>query len=161
MVALGVDRISWASSPNGEFDLKEAYNLAYETYDTLQGESFKGNWVWRTSTIPKIRCFLWQCLHKSIPAREVLNVRGLNTPLSCPICCNEVESIIHILRDCSQSRAFWDSFPLLFFPTYSMVQICWIGYKLTVPFIKDPSITFLGAPFFCLVYNAYGLGEIE
>ena len=90
---------------------KEAYNLACETYDSLQGESFKGNWVWRTSTIPKIRCFLWQCLHKSIPAREVLIVRGLNTPFSCPICCNEVESIIHILRDCPQARIFWDSFP--------------------------------------------------
>ena len=45
MVASGVDRISRASSPNGEFDLKEAYNLACETHDTLQGESFKGNWV--------------------------------------------------------------------------------------------------------------------
>lgn len=37
-------------------------------------------------------------------------MRGLNIPLSCPLGCNEVESIIHILRDCPQARAFWDSF---------------------------------------------------
>ncbi|KAK7845491.1 putative ribonuclease h protein [Quercus suber] len=92
MVASGVDRISWASSPNGEFDLKEAYKLVCET------------------TVPKIKCFLWQCLHKSIPSRDVLIARGLNIPHSCPLGCNEVESIIHILRDCPQARAFWDSF---------------------------------------------------
>lgn len=92
MVASDVDQISWASSPNGEFDLKEAYKLVCET------------------TVPKIKCFLWQCLHKSIPSREVLIARGLNIPLSCPLGCNEVESIIHILRAYPQARAFWDSF---------------------------------------------------
>ena len=95
----------------GEFDLKEAYNLACVAHDNFHCEPFMANWIWKTSTLPKIRCFLWQCLHRSIQTRKVLGVRGLNISLSCPLCNTDVESIIHILRDCHQVRAFWNSFP--------------------------------------------------
>ena len=73
--------------------------------------SFEGQWVWKMITLPKIKCFLWQCLHKSISVREVLAARGLNVPLCCPICNSAMESILHMLRVYPQVRAFWDSFP--------------------------------------------------
>ena len=112
MSAASVDNISWCSSPNGEFDLKEAYNLACAVQDAHLYESFMGNWVWKTITLPKIKCFLWQCIHKSILAREVLGTRGLAVPISCPLCNVDVESIILILRDCPLAKEFWDSFPI-------------------------------------------------
>ena len=112
MAATSVDHISWCSSPDGEFDLKEAYNLACVVHDSHLYESFMGNWVWKTIALPKIKCFLWQCIHKSIPAREVLDARGLVVPISCPLCNAEVESIIHILRDCPLAKEFWNSFPI-------------------------------------------------
>ena len=111
MAATCVDHISWCSSPVGEFDWKEAYNLACVVHDSHLYESFMGNWVWKTIALPKIKCFLWQGSHKSIPAREVLDARGL-VPISCPLCNAEVESIIHILRDCPLAKEFWNSFPI-------------------------------------------------
>ena len=108
---LQIEWIAWASSPNGDFKLKEAYKLACMDNDNYPYRSFTRQWVWKTITLPKIKCFLWQCLHKSIPVKEVLTARGLNVPLCCPICNSATKSILHMLRDCPQVRAFWDSFP--------------------------------------------------
>ncbi|XP_075650954.1 uncharacterized protein LOC142621553 [Castanea sativa] len=76
IVAGGVDRLSWSSSPNGDFELKEAYRLACLTEKSNQFDSFMGSWVWEVLTLPKIKCFLWQCAHQSIPVRDVFTERG-------------------------------------------------------------------------------------
>ena len=62
--------------------------------------------MWKTITLPKIKCFLWQCIHKSIPAREVLGTRGLAVPISCPPCNTDVESIINrvIFKDLASQK---------------------------------------------------------
>ena len=46
--------------------------------------------------------------------------RGLNLPASCPLCNGPLESIIHVLRDCSIAQQVWNSLsppmlPNLFF----------------------------------------------
>lgn len=83
--------------------------MACMTDENLHSRPFTGGWVWKANTYPKIRCFLWQCLHKSIPVRGVLVARGVNTPTLCPLCNNASESIVHMLRDCSQACLFCDS----------------------------------------------------
>ncbi|KAK7860170.1 hypothetical protein CFP56_042105 [Quercus suber] len=70
------DRISWKSSPNGSFEMKEAYRLAHGADDSNSQTSGSGEWIWKVWTIPKIRCFIWQCWHRSIPVRSVLVARG-------------------------------------------------------------------------------------
>lgn len=77
--------------------------------DSSQQQQFTGNWVWKVCTLPKIRCFLWQCTHWSIPVREVLAARGINTTVDCPLCNIAPESIIHVLRDYQTVRAFWNA----------------------------------------------------
>ena len=72
--------VSWASSPNGLFDLKEAYKLAsLEIGDATTGV-IDGEWLWKVVTIPKIKCFLWQCFHHTIPIRATLAARGMDVP---------------------------------------------------------------------------------
>lgn len=63
----GGDRLSWFSSPNGEFNLKEAYRLANWEDSNEVGRRFRGDWVWKVQSLPKIKRFLWQCSHHSIP----------------------------------------------------------------------------------------------
>ncbi|KAF3947173.1 hypothetical protein CMV_026659 [Castanea mollissima] len=70
-----------------------------------------GEWFWKVATIPKIQCFIWQCLHRSIPVREVLHFRGMEVPQICPICNEKPESILHCLRDCREAQALWKAFP--------------------------------------------------
>lgn len=53
--------ITWSSSPSGKFDMKEAYKLASMEVEGNYNESFDGDWIWRMLTIPKVKCFLWQC----------------------------------------------------------------------------------------------------
>lgn len=108
--ATRVDWISWHSSPNGNFDNKEVYKLARLGVDSSQQQHFTGYWVWKVCTLLKIRCFLWQCTHRSISVCEVLATRGLNTTKDCPLCNIAPESIIHVLRDCQAARAFWNAF---------------------------------------------------
>ena len=45
LAATSVDHISWASSPNGDFDLKEAYNLACMANGTPHYDLFTSIWV--------------------------------------------------------------------------------------------------------------------
>ena len=98
------DRISWFLSPSGEFVLKDAYKLACTEDGSHAFNLDTGSWVWKTSTLPKIKCFLWQCCHLSIPVRETLASRGMNISNLCPLCNNEAESIIHMLRDFPLAR---------------------------------------------------------
>ena len=105
------DCISWSSSPNGIFDLKDAYTpTSIQEGDNIS-EMIDGDWVWKVTTIPKIQCFIWQCLDRSIPVREVLHARGMEVPQTCPICNEGPETILHCLRDYREAQALWKAFP--------------------------------------------------
>ncbi|KAL0015031.1 hypothetical protein SO802_002100 [Lithocarpus litseifolius] len=110
----GADRLSWFSSPNGDFKLKEAYRLANWVENYTARQQFKGDWVWKVATLPKIKCFLWQCCHQSIPVGTILAKRGMDIPFLCPMCNNEPETIIHALRDCPKAQSVWNSLSPLF-----------------------------------------------
>nr|POE70734.1 putative ribonuclease h protein [Quercus suber] len=78
------DHITWSSFSSGNFELKEAYKLAKIAEEGGNAEVFKGEWIWKVLTIPKIKCFLWQCYHKSISMRTALAARGMDFSLLCP-----------------------------------------------------------------------------
>jgi ribonuclease HI len=67
------------------------------------------SWLWKVKTSPRIMFFLWQCYHNSIPVRATLVSRGLNIDSSCPRCLGANETLIHCLRDCPDSVAFWQA----------------------------------------------------
>lgn len=104
------DWLSWFSSPNGEFKLKEAYRLANLAGNNTANQIFRGDWVWKVQSLPKIKHFLWQCFHHSIPVQAILARRGMDVPFLCPICNNAPETIIHTLRDCPMAQRYWNSF---------------------------------------------------
>ena len=58
-------------------------------------------------TLPKIISFLWLCMHKSVPVRDVLADMSIVCSRLCPVCRNQVESIDHLLRECVFARLFW------------------------------------------------------
>ena len=123
------DRISWYSSPNGDFKLKEAYRLANGVDRSLAGQLFRDEWVWKVVSLPKIKCFLWQCCHQSILIRAVLSKRGMDIPFLCPMCNDASETIIHALKDCPKAKLFWNSLSLPF-PSnlfYGMNLIDWLN----------------------------------
>ncbi|KAK9984142.1 hypothetical protein SO802_033667 [Lithocarpus litseifolius] len=107
--AQNADRITWSSSPSGNFELKEAYKLASLEEEGQNTGSFDRDWIWNAFTIPKIKCFVWQCLHKSIPFSTVLAARGMDISPVCQPCKEGSESILYVLRDCHVARNLWIS----------------------------------------------------
>ena len=100
----GKDKLTWKESEHGIFNLGSAYKIA-----TSQGNtnSFKGKWIWKVRTLPRIQSFVWLCCHESIEVKECLNRRGMLADGQCPLCHASSESILHALRDCEVVKQVW------------------------------------------------------
>ena len=85
--------------------MKHAYSIA--TGCGTDGEAFSKQWVWKLETLPRIKTFIWQCLHNSIGVGECLARRGINVSEVCPLCQRDSKSILHWLRDCEAARSIW------------------------------------------------------
>lgn len=57
------------------------------------------NWIWKLQCLQKIQLFLWKVMRNRVPTRQCLAFSHLNNNKQCPKC-NNLETIIHILRDC-------------------------------------------------------------
>ena len=54
--------------------------------------------------MPKIQIFLRQIFHHALPMPGVLFRRGLNINPVCPLSMNDIDSMDHLLLECSMSR---------------------------------------------------------
>ena len=80
------DVLMWKFTKDGDFSTNSAY-LSIKV-DTREENTFKGTWIWKLETLPKIISYFWLCMHNSVPMREVLAVRGINCNPLCLICRN-------------------------------------------------------------------------
>ncbi|KAL0003965.1 hypothetical protein SO802_011526 [Lithocarpus litseifolius] len=101
----GSDKLAWAGSPNGLFDVKSAYGITMESSNT---SSFLASWIWKADLLPKIRMFLWLCAHSSIGVKVCLEKRGVVQDEVCPVCCNGVLTILHALRHYTHLKQVWN-----------------------------------------------------
>ena len=101
----GVDKLAWAGSSNGSFDVKSTYGIAMESSNII---AFSASWIWKVDLLPKVRLFLWLCAHNSIGVKVCLERRGVVQDEVCPVCCNGGETILHALRDCSHLKHVWN-----------------------------------------------------
>ena len=88
------DTLMWKFSADGEFNMASAYLLTI--FNQPKPPSFSGCWVWGMDTLPKIRHFLQLCNHASIPTRQVINYRGINCFVLCPLCNAQEESMMRM-----------------------------------------------------------------
>ena len=98
------DKLAWVKNPKGGFDLKSAYKLDMGSEEITP---FTTSWIWKASTLPHIKTFLWQCAHNSIAVKECLTRKGVVEDENCPICNREIESTLHALRDCPWVQLVW------------------------------------------------------
>jgi hypothetical protein len=54
-----------------------------------------------------LRNFVWKVCSDVLPTKEKLACRHISEDPLCPICCQENESIVHILWKCPASVAVW------------------------------------------------------
>ena len=98
------DSMNQKASKDGEFTVASAYTLARPEEECSDG--FKGSWIWKIDSLPRICHFLQLCHHNSVLVREVIASRGIECEAVCPLYNSDAETIIHMLRDCPFAAAF-------------------------------------------------------
>jgi len=54
-----------------------------------------------------VRVFWWRVLHEFLPAKQILWRQHIEPVAFCEVCGDPVESIRHVLVDCTVAREFW------------------------------------------------------
>ena len=100
------DSFCWGLTGNGSFTTKSATWKAHDISSDHPEWKFK--WLWKVNVMPKIKVFLWQLCHNSLPSRGTLFRRGLQLDPTCPACLNDIEDTDHIFLHCPMARQIWD-----------------------------------------------------
>ncbi|PKI55955.1 hypothetical protein CRG98_023687 [Punica granatum] len=64
--------------------------------------------IWSWEGPQRLRAFLWLVACDNLLTNEARVRQRLTVSADCPRCNTNVESIIHILRDCSSARQMWE-----------------------------------------------------
>ncbi|XP_059635646.1 uncharacterized protein LOC132277822 [Cornus florida] len=111
-----VDRQVWAFTNHGNFSVKSAYHVAFSLSDHPVNRSFVNpkclTFIWKCQCLPKVKYFLWQCVHGVLPTLAALKHRGLSEEDCCSFCGEDPETLEHLLFRCSMSIQVWKLSPL-------------------------------------------------
>lgn len=75
----------------------------------LTHSGYRGLWkcIWKQKVPAKVRLFLWQLLHKTLPTNEFLHRRNIVQDPRCSLCGAPSENTAHIFWECSLARDGW------------------------------------------------------
>ncbi|KAE8704604.1 hypothetical protein F3Y22_tig00110450pilonHSYRG00928 [Hibiscus syriacus] len=101
----GADKAGWRWENKRRFTTKSAYQQRL-TISAGQGEE---SWEFLTKYrgLPRIRMLLWLICKGRLLSNEERPRRHLTSDSSCALCGAALESISHILRDCSEAKSTW------------------------------------------------------
>ena len=57
--------------------------------------------------MPKLKIFLWQLCHSSLPKRGILSKRGLSIVSVCPFCQSDIEDMDYLFLRCTTVQDCW------------------------------------------------------
>lgn len=69
--------------------------------------------IWRLKVPPKVKVFWWRILHEFLSAKHILNRRHIEPTAYCELCGADIDSIMHILINCTFAKVFWREIKLL------------------------------------------------
>ena len=76
-------------------------------YNSLRVHSPSVKWanlVWHRLSAPKTRFIFWLAMLNKLKTREKLKHAGIIDEDSCPFCCNDSESVMHLFFSCHYSQ---------------------------------------------------------
>jgi len=101
----GQDILRWGYRPKGNFTTSESYKIVCNNYTPSDPI-----WsiIWGLGSWPKISYFLWLVSHKKILTWDKLRRRNFHGPSMCPNCCQNEETLQHILDSCPLANQLWE-----------------------------------------------------
>lgn len=68
--------------------------------------------VWKLPIKPKLKHFIWKCIHGWVASNEAVKRRGMVTEGICKRCGMENESLEHLFFQCVESTLVWKLSPV-------------------------------------------------
>ncbi|XP_062009553.1 uncharacterized protein LOC133726094 [Rosa rugosa] len=104
------DRVIWRFTKHGKFTVKIAYRFSFSTspscspFDLFVGVSFWKK-LWKVVIPNSAKVHIWRVYHNILPSLERLaSKRVVLESMTCPLCMMEIETTIHLCRDCSFTK---------------------------------------------------------
>ncbi|KAG7576566.1 Ribonuclease H domain [Arabidopsis thaliana x Arabidopsis arenosa] len=108
------DSYEWAYTKNAKYSVKSGYWVAThvnihedEVIQPPQGSIDLKEKLWKLQITPKIRHFLWRGLSGALATATQLRTRTIPADPICQKCCQEEETVNHILFTCPFANAVW------------------------------------------------------
>lgn len=104
------DRVVWSESSNGVYTAKAGYRFWYDQVFGTSSIPQSNGWnkIWRLQIPHKMKIFIWRFCRNSVPVRRRLNAKGVTLPITCPMCLNDIEHLLHVFFECNFARQCWD-----------------------------------------------------
>ncbi|XP_071713626.1 uncharacterized protein [Rutidosis leptorrhynchoides] len=103
---VNVDGWKWSGQSNGLFSTSVLIDLINEKVSALQSSAapaLRNNLV-----LKKIEVFVWRVRKNRLPVRVELDKRGIDLGSTwCPVCDNDIETVVHSLFHCSFANQIW------------------------------------------------------
>ena len=94
----------WNASKNGIFSVKSLYN----TLDSGGAVPFPWRIIWSPCVPTKVGFFAWEASWGKVLTQDQLKRRGWILANRCFLCCDDEETINHILIHCPKARVLWN-----------------------------------------------------
>ncbi|RVX20185.1 Transposon TX1 uncharacterized 149 kDa protein [Vitis vinifera] len=98
------DRVLWNASKNRIFFVKSLYN----TLDSGGAVPFPWRIIWSPCVPTKVGFFAWEASWGKVLTQDQLKRRGWILANRCFLCCDDEETINHILIHCPKARVLWN-----------------------------------------------------
>lgn len=99
------DELRWRWTPQGVYTAKSAYSILM-TGGRVKWEFWK---IWNYSIPPSVKIFIFLLLKGKLLTKDVMHRRNFNCTLDCVMWRDcQLETALHLLFNCSYSRAIWD-----------------------------------------------------
>ncbi|XP_074347086.1 uncharacterized protein LOC141685908 [Apium graveolens] len=107
------DRLVWSHSTTGA---KEGYRFwqkqANVGINVLQSHGWQR--IWKLLIPHKIKIFIWRFCRNILPVRWKLRSRGVQLPITCPMCMDDIEHLSHVFFDCHFAMQCWNYVGLVY-----------------------------------------------
>ncbi|RVW93915.1 putative mitochondrial protein [Vitis vinifera] len=126
------DRMLWKETTNEIFSVKSLYNVLA----SRRVDQFPNSMIWSPCVPTKVSFFVYEASWGKVLTLDQLKKRSRILANRCFLCCEEEESIDHILIDCTRARVIWELLFALFGVTWVLpfsvrdTVIGWCGFNL-------------------------------
>lgn len=101
----GEDKIAWSPSKDGCFSNNSAYLSLLDQNLASNCKIYRMIWSWNGPE--RYRFHLWKIVQSALVTNVFRFRRGLSASVVCPLCDRDVESEMHLLRDCWLASQVW------------------------------------------------------